>query len=60
MFLWKILNNNTSWNIGVAFRESSLSSISEANECLTGVNTKRNQEAQRQGKRQPPKMNTAL
>ena len=45
MFLWKILNNNTSWNIGVAFRESSLSSISEANECLTGVNTKRNQEA---------------
>ena len=43
---WKSSNNNTSWNISVAFLESCLS-ISEANECLTSVNMKRNQETQR-------------
>ena len=42
----KSSNNNTSWNIGVAFLESCLS-ICEANECLTSVNMKRNQETQR-------------
>ena len=42
----KSSNNNTSWNIGVAFLESCLS-ISEANECITSVNVKRNQETQR-------------
>ena len=34
---WKGSNNNTSWNISAVFLESFLS-ISEANECLTGVN----------------------
>ena len=43
----------------VAFLESCLS-ISEANECLTSVNMKRNQETQRQGKWQHLKANTAL
>ena len=43
---WKTSNNNTSWNINLAFLESCLS-ISEANECLTGVNVKRNQRAQK-------------
>ena len=43
---WKSSNNNTSWNISVAFLESCLS-ISEANECLTSVNMKQNQETQR-------------
>ena len=42
---WEILGNNMSWNINVTFVESFLS-ISEGNECLTGVNTKRNQQAQ--------------
>ena len=36
---WKSSNNNTFWNISVAFLESSLA-ISEANECLTNVNIK--------------------
>ena len=39
----KSSNNNTSWNISVAFLESYLS-ISEEIECLTSVNWKRNQE----------------
>ena len=43
MFFRKSSNNNTSWNISVGFLESCLS-MSEANECLTGVNMKRNQE----------------
>ena len=43
---WKSSNNNTSWNISVAFLESCLS-ISKASECLTSVNMKRNQETQR-------------
>ena len=43
---WKSSNNNTSCNISVAFLESCLS-ISEANECLTSVNMKRNLETQR-------------
>ena len=46
MLLRESPNNNTSWNISVAFLVSCLS-ISEANECLTGVNMKRNQETQR-------------
>ena len=37
-----------------------LLSISEANECLTGVNMKQNQETQRKGKRQHLKTNTAV
>ena len=36
---WKSSNNNTSWNISVAFLESCVS-ISEAIECLTSVNMK--------------------
>ena len=43
---WKRSSNNTFWDISAAFLESCLS-ISEANECLTGVNMKRNQQAQR-------------
>ena len=35
-------------------------SISEPSECLTGVNMKRNQEAQRKGKRRHLKTNTTL
>ena len=46
MFVGKVRTLNTSWNISVAFRESCLS-ISEANECLTSVNMKRNEQALR-------------
>ena len=54
MFVGKVLkrlgnvrsNNNTSWNISVAFLESCLY-ISEANECLASANMKRDQETQR-------------
>ena len=46
VFLRNISNNNTPWNISVAFLESCLS-ISEASECLTGENMKRDQETQR-------------
>ena len=49
-FLWESSNNNTSWDISVAFLESW--AISETNECLTGVNMRRNQQAQREGKQQ--------
>ena len=42
---WKSTNNIRSCNISVAFLESCLS-ISEANECLTSVNMKWNQETQ--------------
>ena len=56
---WKSSNNDTSWNISVAFLQSCLS-INGANECLTGVNMKRNQETQRSGKRQHLKTNQKL
>ena len=43
---WKRSNNNTSWNISVAFLDSYLS-INKAHKCLTAVNMKRNQQAMR-------------
>ena len=38
--------NNTSWNISVSFYKNYLSK-SAGNECLTGVNMKRNDQAQK-------------